>query len=150
MEKVEHPYQAWFAKSQRAWDKFVDESAFFAFDEKQFEEGLDELHVTEKDIVRAGYGMFVLKDKIDGLHQLSESSDREMKEGMKDRDFVYDMFRYELANHEYCITGDYTETLDALNLTMDEVEDNPMWLEQLKKARNDYIKSMVEWEERRA
>lgn len=150
MEKVEHPYQTWFAKSQRAWDKFVDENAFFAFDEKQFKEGLDELHVTEKDIVRAGYGMFVLKDKIDGLHQLSEKSDREMKEGMKDRDFVYDMFRSELANHEYCITGDYTETLDALNLTMDEVEDNPMWLEQLKKARNDYIKSMIEWEERRA
>lgn len=142
------PYQDWNEKSQIAWDEFINKNCFFAFDDKQFKEGLAKLNTTEKEILRAGCGMFVLKDKIDDLHRLAEKTDRGLKERMKDQDFVYDMFRTELANHEYCITGDYTETLEACNITMEQVNENPMWLEQLKKARNDYIKSMVEWEER--
>ena len=31
------------------------------------------------------------------------------------------MFSYELANHEYCITYDIEPTLDALGLTLDEI-----------------------------
>ena len=38
--------------------------------------------------------------------------------------FIFDMFSYELANHEYNYTGDISSTLEALNLTEDEVNNN--------------------------
>ena len=34
------------------------------------------------------------------------------------------MFKYELNNQEYCITYDLTDTLEALHLTLEEIESN--------------------------
>jgi hypothetical protein len=44
------------------------------------------------------------------------------------------MFNYELGNHEYCITHDLTDTLDALGLTLEEVNADPMMADALKRA----------------
>ena len=46
-----------------------------------------------------------------------------MQEHLKNYDFCYDAFCYELNNHEFCITYDYTDTLSSLNLTYDELTD---------------------------
>lgn len=142
------PYQDWKKKSQKRWDEFIDKNCFFAYNDKQFEEGLEKLHTTENGIVRTYTGMFVLKNKTDELHQLMEKTDQKETEMMKDPDFVYDMFRTELADHEYCVTFSYEETFDACGVTAEQVNNNPMWLEQLNKARKDYIKDMIAWEER--
>ena len=59
--------------------------------------------------------------------------------------FIKDMFFYELANHEYCITYDLEATLDALNLTEDQVMENPRLMKGLKLAREEYLKSYDEY-----
>ena len=44
------------------------------------------------------------------------------------------MFNYELANHEYNYTGDLTDTLDALGLTIEDVTANAQMNEALLMA----------------
>ena len=48
--------------------------------------------------------------------------------------YIYQMFLYELANHEYGYTGDVTDTLDALGLTEDEIANSKPLLHGLNKA----------------
>ena len=48
--------------------------------------------------------------------------------------FIYDMFTYELANHEYCYTEDPSEALQALHLTPEDIENNPKLRRALKRA----------------
>lgn len=55
--------------------------------------------------------------------------------------FIYDMFYYELANHEYCITYELDETLDALGLTAEQVNADKRLLHGLKKAEKEYLKN---------
>lgn len=54
--------------------------------------------------------------------------------------FIYHMFLYELANHEYCITFDLEETLDALDLTMEQINADKRLLRGLQKAEKGYLK----------
>ena len=48
--------------------------------------------------------------------------------------FIFDMFRYELSNHEYSYTGDLGETLDALGFTLEEINARPPLLNGLHMA----------------
>ena len=50
------------------------------------------------------------------------------------------MFLYELANHEYCITYDLEDILDALCLTVDEINADKRLLRGLEKALSQYLK----------
>lgn len=49
-------------------------------------------------------------------------------------DFIYQMFLYELDNHEYGYTGDTEDTLDALGYTAEEVLGNPRLKRGIEKA----------------
>ena len=70
--------------------------------------------------------------------------DREKKEAIAadttGDGIIKDMFLYELANHEYCITYDLEDTLDALALTVDEINADPRLLHGLEKALKQYLK----------
>ena len=54
--------------------------------------------------------------------------------------YIYQMFLYELANHEYCITYDYEDTFDALGLTAEQVNSDKRLLRGLRKATKEYLK----------
>jgi len=114
---------------------------FFAFNKEQLDDGLKKLKTTMKDIYKIGGGGFIRKVDSDRFGEMLERHNKEHKDMMKNKEYVYQMFRYELANHEYCITYDYEDTLSSLNLTMSEVKKNPMLKEQLIKAKNDYLKN---------
>ena len=51
--------------------------------------------------------------------------------------FIKDMFLYELANHEYCITYELDDTLYALDLTLEEIEKDPRLKLGLQLAKNE-------------
>lgn len=50
------------------------------------------------------------------------------------------MFYTELANHEYCITYDLTDTIYALGLSVDEINADKRLLHGLNKAVKQYLK----------
>ena len=57
--------------------------------------------------------------------------------------FLYQMFKYELDNHEYGYTGDFEDTLDSLGLTWEEVAASPRLLKALDKASAEIRKREV-------
>lgn len=112
-----------------------------AFSDKQFEEMMKNWGLTVNDcdkICRIGSGMFVRKSDHKAMHEMFDRHEKELQDAIKaDKtgdEFIYGMFYSELCNHEYCVTGDLSETLDVLGLTVDEVNDNPAMLNALHKA----------------
>jgi hypothetical protein len=114
----------------------------FAFSNKQFEEAMAEWGLTPKDTDKlymlGGTGGFYLRTDAEKIQNTLEKIEKEKKLAIQQdktgNGFIFNMFNYELANHEYCITYDTSDTLDALGLTDEEVNNNPALLHGLKKA----------------
>lgn len=115
----------------------------FAFSNKQFDEmmkgwGLDPDKDLDK-IYRIPGGGFVQKKDHALLHETMDRHKKEMEEAIAaDLDgtgFVYEMFLYEMDNHEYGYTGDLEDTLDALGMTLEEISASEKLLAGLEKAK---------------
>ena len=118
---------------------------FFAFSQEQFDEGLKKFKLKKGEkLIRTGYGGFIRKSDKDKYIEMNKRHDKEHKELMKNKDFAYEMFRYELGNHEYVITYDDDDTLRSLGLTKAKVDKSPMLSAQLEKAKKDYLKEADE------
>lgn len=120
----------------------------FAFGQKQFDEmmkgwGLDPKKDTDK-IISIGYGGYVQKKDADLLRKTTERHSREMEEAIAadttGEGFVYEMFLYELDNHEFGYTGDTEDTLDALGYTAEQVLGNPKLKRGIEKAATEIYK----------
>ena len=115
----------------------------FAFNQKQFEEGMKKLGLkptdTDKIYGLHGTGGFFRKTDENKLNEMFDRHKEEMKNAVESdktgEGFIYDMFNYELANHEYVVTYSVDDTLRALGLTAEEVNNNPALLHGLQKAR---------------
>lgn len=119
-----------------------------AFSNKQFEEMMQKWGLTVDDtdkICSIGGGCFIRKsDKETFFNMLKRFDDETQAAIAADTTgdgFIYDMFYYELANHEYCITYEYDETFDSLGLTEEEVNADKRLLHGLKKAEKAYLKN---------
>lgn len=108
-----------------------------AFSEKQFEEMMANWGLTTDDtdkICHIGMGSYVRKCDLAALHEIIDRHQAEHEAAMQDDEYLFSMFNYELANHEYCVTYDVTDALDALGLTFEEVASDPRMASALKKA----------------
>ena len=118
-----------------------------AFSQQQFAEMMAKwgLLPTDTDkILHIGGGCYIRKTNREAFHELVDRLDREKQEAIAadttGDGIIKDMFLYELANHEYCITYDLEDTLDALGLTVDEINADPRLLHGLEKALKQYLK----------
>lgn len=138
---MENRYQELRERQQKEFDALP---LGFAFGDKQFEEmmkgwGLD----AKKDedlakIYSIGYGGYIQKKDSTLLHEIRERHDKEMEDAIvadeTGEGFIFEMFLYELDNHEYGYTGDPEGALDALGYTADEVLENQKLKRGLEKA----------------
>lgn len=113
----------------------------FAFDNKQFEEMMTNfgLKTTDTDkIYSIGSGGYIRKTDSNKMDEMFSKHKKEMEEAINDENngsqFAYEMFAYELANHEYGYTWDLDETLDALGYTREQIRKNKNLNKGLKKA----------------
>lgn len=113
----------------------------WAFSKKQFEEGMARLGLLPSDtdkIFSIGGGGYIRKTDSDALAAMMDRHAAERQAAIDayttGEGFILDMFVYELDNHEYCITWDLEPTLDALGLTLDEINESPTLLHGLKLA----------------
>lgn len=114
----------------------------FAFSNEQFDEGMSKLGLTAADtdkVCSIGGGGFIRKEDSNSLSEMFNRHKKEMQAAI-DNDptgdgFILDMFDYELANHEYSYTWEIEPTLDALGLTVDDVNADSRLLHGLNKAR---------------
>lgn len=117
----------------------------FAFSNEQFAEmmkgwGLDPDKDTDK-IYRIPGGGFVQKKDHTLLHETMDKHQKEIEEAIEaDLDgtgFVYEMFLYEMDNHEYGYTGDLEDTLEALGMTIEEIDGSEKLKAGLEKAKKE-------------
>ena len=118
-----------------------------AFSQKQFDEMMAKwgLLPTDTDkILHIGGGCYIRKTDREAFHELVDRLYREKQEAIAadttGDGIIKDMFLYELANHEYCITYDLEDTLNAVGLTVDEINADKRLLRGLEKALSQYLK----------
>ena len=115
----------------------------FAFSQKQFDEMMVErfsLKPTDTDkIYSIGGGGYIRKEDYQSMIDMFERHAKEKKEAIAadvtGDGFIYDMFVYELANHEYMYTMTSDDTLYALGLTWEDVKADSRLSHGLKKAK---------------
>lgn len=115
----------------------------FAFSSKGFEYKLKEHGLTKDEIISIGAGGFIKKEhkelylkEMNRLH-----ANNEFKQVKDDDVEVKKAFIYELANHEYCITYDLDDTLEALGTTEEEIKKDTRLKKILKEAINEYLEN---------
>lgn len=137
-EMKKETYKEMKRRHEKEYNDFVKDSMFFAFSNEQFDKGLEKLNISKEEakekICSTGAGGYLLKTKVQERRDIFKRWEEEQKELTKDFNFAKEMFLYELQNHEYCITYDLTDTLDALGYTIEEINNNPTLFEALKHA----------------
>jgi len=115
---------------------------FFAFDNDQFKQGMEEfgLAPTDTDKINkvGGTGGYCLSSDTPRLNEMFIRHKKERQDAI-DADstgegFIYQMFRYELANHEYGYTWDESYTLAILGFSHEDIENSEALKNGLKKA----------------
>lgn len=122
----------------------------WAFSNDQLAEGLKKLGLGPDDtnkLYSIGSGGYIRKSDSKKLQELLDNHDETIKEALKDNEYLYQGFLYELGNHEFCITYDPEPAIEAVGLTLKEVEADERILNLFTKARKDYLTSYRQWEE---
>ena len=126
----------------------------FAFSDEQFKKAMEELGLTEKDVdkvIGIGAGGFIKKTDVNDYKEMGKRQFKEFWKAIQedkigDR-FIKEMFLYELANHEYIITREIDDTLDALGLTDNDIRNNNNLRTGLLLAEKEYLEQYEKQEE---
>lgn len=136
-------YNEFRKKQQEEFNKFP---MAFAFSNQQLKEGLKKLGLTENDkdkIIAIGGGGFIKESDKEAYINLINKQKNELNEAIKSdstgENFIKDMFESELANHEYGYTEELNDTLLALDLTTEEINENENLKNGLNLALNRYL-----------
>ena len=124
-------------KAKHSNDISEFDGLFWAFSNKQLEEGLVKIGLTVNDtskICSIGMGGYVKKDKLLDLINMFKRHETERKEFRKNEKLLIQAICYELFNHEYSYTGDPTEALESLGIDPKEIE--PKVLQRAIKLHN--------------
>jgi len=116
-------YQEMKKRHEKEMESFPME---FAFSNDQLQKALNNLGATKNEVVAVGAGSIIRKKDKGDLINLLKRHDDELNEAMKNETFADKALRYELANHEYIISGDPSEALDVLGLSLEEVQQSPV------------------------
>uniref|UniRef100_A0A6M3K1I8 Uncharacterized protein n=1 Tax=viral metagenome TaxID=1070528 RepID=A0A6M3K1I8_9ZZZZ len=120
------------------------EGIFYAFSDKQFNEGMVEVGLVASDtdkIYSLGAGGYILKEKSEAFHTMFKKFSDRMEIALKDKDFLLDALTYELCNHEYFITCGVDKALNALGLTLEGIKSLSFGADVLKKSCTEAMRS---------
>lgn len=115
----------------------------FAFSADQLKEKLAAWNITEEEaiagaimpITHGGYIRTADKDLVrDTFKRIQEEKRAAIEADTTGDGYIYEMFLYELNNHEFSYTQDITDTLDALQLTADDINGSLALRHGLNKA----------------
>ena len=119
----------------------------YAFSARQFAEGMAALGLTPEDtdkIYKAPGGGFYRREDSQRLKDMMDRFDRELAEALAADEtgegFAYEMFLFELENHEFCYTRDVEETLNDLGYTEAQVLSDPRLKRGIEKAVTEICK----------
>ena len=118
----------------------------FAFSDEQFNQGTKELGLDPKDtdkVVSIGGGGFIRKSDAEEFSKMWDELRKEHNDLIKadktGEGYIKDMFVSELENHEYAYTYELDDTLDALELTREQINNSPALNHGLELARKEVL-----------
>lgn len=115
----------------------------FAFSREQYRRKLAQWGITEEEaeagaVIGIGGGGFIRssdREIVFGtLDRIQDETDAAIAADTTGEGFVYEMFFYELNNHEFRYTHSAEETLDALSITEEELQNSEALRHGLNKA----------------
>ena len=133
-----------YTKFKASLEKTVNDfqPIFFAFNREQYKEGVKKIGASKNNkIVNVGAGGYILHKDIDRFVSMCGTRKQRLKNYLKDPEQLKDALIYELANHEFYITGDYTDTLEALEIKPDKMTKKSKKV--LTEAVNTYLAGVV-------
>jgi len=145
-------YQEMKQKQDKEFGEFP---IFFAFNNEQFTEGMAKLGLkpdeTDKIYKFGNTGGFYRRTDGEQLHTMLTRFEKELQDAI-DADptgegFILEMFDYELADHEYIVSYDTSDTLDALGLTPEDIEKDQRLQHGLKLAKQRQREKYAEGDE---
>lgn len=121
-----------YAEMKSRHQKRVNEFPMrFFFNEKQFEEAMNDLGLTKDDkdkVLSIVGGGIIRKTDAEAYEKMFEEIRTEEKRNItEDKDgtgYIADMFEYELNNHEYGYTYDADPAIEALGMTVDQIKND--------------------------
>lgn len=129
-------YRELTAKHQREVNELP---IMYAFSNKQFEDGMRnklglEPNETDKIYRLGSTGGFYKKTDAQLLKETFDRHSMELQEAMKNDEFVLEMFEYEMGNHEYQISYDKEDVINACGLDLDDMDERleQLWLKAKK------------------
>lgn len=135
-------------RQQKRFDDFCYKYAFFAFNRDQLLKGFKKLGITEEEaadkLYSMGGGGFYLREKAKEFHDIVSLGMKEREDAAADPEtgdkYLFQMFYFELNNHEYSYTGEMEETLDSLGYTWEDVKSDQRLAEALYKASRQIMR----------
>ena len=131
-------------RQQEEFDKFP---LGFAFSNAQFVEMMKNWGLSPEDtdkICRIPAGGFIQKKDVVAFMEMNRRHKQEKKEAVEadvtGNGYIFQMFYYELKNHEYGYTGDAEDTLDALGYTCEDIQADKRLLHGFEKAKRKIMK----------
>lgn len=124
-------------------EKINNFNIMYAFDKQQFENGLERLGVNSNEVVSIGGGGYIRKSDIQAFKEMFEDFKNEHNENMKNDDYVYHMFKYEMANNEYIMTYNDYEVLSTCDIEKELFMTDKRLQSIFTQAKNDYIEEMT-------
>ena len=121
---------------------------YFAFSNIQIgrmfkELGLNPQKDCDKIVSIPGTGGFILKKDADAYKEMFQRQHEELQNAISEdvdgTGFIYQMFRYELANHEFGYTGDADDAIEALGYTKKQIEETPALKQGFEKAKQNIL-----------
>ena len=114
---------------------------FWAYSKEQFAAGMRKLGLEPEQTALVCHlvaGAICRKSDTSLFYDMMERHDAEMQAAIEadktGAGFIFDMFNYELANHEYVITRDVSDALRSVGLSIDDVRANENLKRGLKLA----------------
>ena len=141
-------YSEFKKQAEKETNDLYDTACFFAFDKKQFTEGLEKFNIEREHapelIVSISGGGFALKKRVNDIREMGKKHNEQLRALMEDEQFAISAFDYELGNHEWIVTGNETDAIFALGYSVEDVKNSEHLLKCLKAA----LKKQREWAEK--
>jgi len=129
-----------YAQLKANQQKEVDNFPFmFAFGREQFDEMLKKNNVTVSDICSIGCGGYIRKTDFKAMHDMFDRHTAELAEARKQNKFLKEAILNEMSNHEYCVTYDREEVLNACGITEDDFQKNEDVHKAWNAAKKNYM-----------
>ena len=119
---------------------------YWAFGKEQTDELMERLNIKSDEELKEKcfsiFGGIALKEDKNRILNTFERQNQELKDALKDDDFLQDALEYELGNHEYIVTYDISEALNTLGITYKEYKENERINSIAKLAIKNYLEDM--------